>query len=135
MMAPCVFKLNREYCLMLLPYKLVSDYACFFVRYWIAGRRLSFWWVRQRPYSHRYLFSVLCLHMMMYVKSCYKNQHSTLTENCFFLMFQADSFHRHGRELRRKMWLQNLRFKLMVGGGIAALILIIWLMVCRGFKC
>lgn len=69
---------------MLLPYKLVSDYACFFVRYWIAGRRLSFWWVRQRPYSHRYLFSVLCLHMMMYVKSCYKNQHSTLTENCFF---------------------------------------------------
>ncbi|KAG0514616.1 hypothetical protein BDA96_10G208100 [Sorghum bicolor] len=30
------------------------------------------------------------------------------------LQSQADSFHRHGRELRRKMWLQNLRFKLMV---------------------
>ncbi|EAZ07996.1 hypothetical protein OsI_30258 [Oryza sativa Indica Group] len=29
------------------------------------------------------------------------------------LQSQADSFHRHGRELRRKMWLQNLRFKLM----------------------
>ncbi|KAG8048308.1 hypothetical protein GUJ93_ZPchr0008g12223 [Zizania palustris] len=51
------------------------------------------------------------------------------------LQSQADSFHRHGRELRRKMWLQNLRFKLMVGGGLAALILILWLMVCRGFKC
>jgi len=51
------------------------------------------------------------------------------------LQSQADTFHRHGRELRRKMWLQNLRFKLMVGGGIAALILILWLMVCRGFKC
>ncbi|KAJ1269641.1 hypothetical protein BS78_07G227300 [Paspalum vaginatum] len=51
------------------------------------------------------------------------------------LQSQADSFHRHGRELRRKMWLQNLRFKLMVGGGIAALVLILWLMVCRGFKC
>jgi vesicle-associated membrane protein 72 len=51
------------------------------------------------------------------------------------LQSQADNFHRHGRELRRKMWLQNLRFKLMVGGGIAALILILWLMICGGFKC
>ena len=50
-------------------------------------------------------------------------------------LLQADNFHRHGRELRRKMWLQNLRFKLMVGGGIVFLILILWLMVCRGFKC
>ncbi|KAK9061360.1 hypothetical protein SSX86_018541 [Deinandra increscens subsp. villosa] len=32
------------------------------------------------------------------------------TEN---LQFQADSFHRQGRQLRRKMWLQNLRMKLM----------------------
>lgn len=73
--------------------------------------------------------------MMTYVKSCCKNQHSTLTEFFSLNLFQADSFHRHGRELRRKMWLQNLRFKLMVGGGIAALILILWLMICRGFKC
>lgn len=54
------------------------------------------------------------------------------TEN---LQFQTDSFHRQGRELRRKMWLQNLKFKLMVGGAIMALIIILWLMVCRGFKC
>ncbi|XP_020260362.1 vesicle-associated membrane protein 727-like [Asparagus officinalis] len=54
------------------------------------------------------------------------------TEN---LQFQADSFQRQGRQLRRKMWLDNLKFKLMVGGGLAALILIIWLMACRGFKC
>jgi vesicle-associated membrane protein 72 len=54
------------------------------------------------------------------------------TEN---LQFQADSFQRQGRQLRRKMWLQNLQMKLMIGGSIFALIVILWLVVCRGFKC
>lgn len=54
------------------------------------------------------------------------------TEN---LQFQADSFQRQGRQLRRKMWLQNLQMKLMVGGGILVLIMIIWLIACGGFKC
>jgi len=54
------------------------------------------------------------------------------TEN---LQFQADSFQRQGRQLRRKMWLQNLKLKLMIGGAILALLIILWLMVCRGFKC
>ncbi|XP_010943829.1 vesicle-associated membrane protein 727 [Elaeis guineensis] len=51
------------------------------------------------------------------------------------LQFQADSFQRQGRQLRRKMWLQNLRFKLMVAGAVMALILLVWLMACKGFKC
>ncbi|XP_068658518.1 vesicle-associated membrane protein 727-like [Aristolochia californica] len=51
------------------------------------------------------------------------------------LQFQADSFQRQGRQLRRKMWLQNLRLKLMVAGAALALIIIIWLIACRGFKC
>ncbi|XP_057475884.1 vesicle-associated membrane protein 727-like [Actinidia eriantha] len=54
------------------------------------------------------------------------------TEN---LQFQADSFQRQGRQLRRKMWLQSLQMKIMVGGAILALIIILWLMVCRVFKC
>ncbi|XP_068662067.1 vesicle-associated membrane protein 727-like [Aristolochia californica] len=54
------------------------------------------------------------------------------TEN---LQFQADSFQRQGRQLRRKMWLQNLRLKLMVAGAALALIIILWLIACRGFKC
>lgn len=54
------------------------------------------------------------------------------TEN---LQFQADSFQRQGRQLRRKMWLQNLQMKLMVGGAIIALIIIVWLIACGGFKC
>ncbi|XP_073158998.1 vesicle-associated membrane protein 727 [Henckelia pumila] len=45
------------------------------------------------------------------------------TEN---LQFQADSFQRQGRQLRRKMWMQNLHMKLMVGGGVLVLLFIIW---------
>lgn len=48
---------------------------------------------------------------------------------------QADSFQRQGRQLRRKMWLQSLQMKLMIGGGIFALIVILWLIACGGFKC
>ncbi|KAF3788818.1 Vesicle-associated membrane protein 727 [Nymphaea thermarum] len=51
------------------------------------------------------------------------------------LQFQADNFQRQGRQLRRRMWLQNLRLKLIVGGSVIAFILIVWLIGCRGFKC
>jgi vesicle-associated membrane protein 72 len=54
------------------------------------------------------------------------------TEN---LQFQADVFQRQGRSLRRKMWFQNLQMKLMVGGGVLVLIIILWLIACGGFKC
>ncbi|KAE9611808.1 putative Longin-like domain-containing protein [Lupinus albus] len=54
------------------------------------------------------------------------------TEN---LQFQADSFQRQGKQLRRKMWLQNLRMKLIVGGGILILVIILWFIACGGFKC
>ncbi|CAM8967982.1 unnamed protein product [Rhodiola kirilowii] len=43
------------------------------------------------------------------------------------LQFQADSFQRQGRQLRRKMWLQSLKTKLIIGGVIVALILILWI--------
>uniref|UniRef100_A0A1D1YQG5 Vesicle-associated membrane protein 727 n=1 Tax=Anthurium amnicola TaxID=1678845 RepID=A0A1D1YQG5_9ARAE len=54
------------------------------------------------------------------------------TEN---LQFQADNFQRQGRQLRRQMWLRNLKLKLMISGGCLVLILVLWLMVCKGFKC
>ncbi|XP_004249955.1 vesicle-associated membrane protein 727 [Solanum lycopersicum] len=54
------------------------------------------------------------------------------TEN---LQFQADSFQRQGRQLRRKMWFQNLQMKLMVGGAIVIFIIIVWLFACGGFSC
>ncbi|KAG6510167.1 vesicle-associated membrane protein 727-like [Zingiber officinale] len=51
------------------------------------------------------------------------------------LQFQADDFQRHGRQLRRRMWLQSLRFKLMVAVIALAVILALWFMACKGFKC
>lgn len=54
------------------------------------------------------------------------------TEN---LQFQADSFQRQGRQLRRKMWFQNVQLKLIVVGSILAFIIIVWVVACRGFKC
>lgn len=54
------------------------------------------------------------------------------TEN---LQFQADSFQRQGRQLRRKMWLQNLQMKLIIGGAIFVSVMVVWLFICGGFKC
>lgn len=54
------------------------------------------------------------------------------TEN---LRFQADNFQRQGKQLRRKMWFQNMKVKLIVLAIIIVIIIIIWLSVCRGFTC
>lgn len=54
------------------------------------------------------------------------------TEN---LRFQADSFQRQGRQLRRKMWLQSVKIKLAMFGITFLFILIIWLSICHGFRC
>ncbi|KAG0460059.1 hypothetical protein HPP92_023187 [Vanilla planifolia] len=53
------------------------------------------------------------------------------TEN---LRSQAQDFRQQGTKLRRKMWLQNMKVKLIVLAIIIALILIIVLSVCHGFK-
>ncbi|XP_072987150.1 vesicle-associated membrane protein 721-like [Typha latifolia] len=54
------------------------------------------------------------------------------TEN---LQSQAQDFRQQGTKIRRKMWLQNMKIKLIVLGIIIALILIIILSICHGFKC
>ncbi|CAL5211037.1 unnamed protein product [Lathyrus oleraceus] len=54
------------------------------------------------------------------------------TEN---LRFQAQDFRQQGTQLRRKMWYQNMKIKLIVLAIIIALILIIVLSVCHGFSC
>ncbi|CAI0560970.1 unnamed protein product [Linum tenue] len=48
---------------------------------------------------------------------------------------KAQDFRQQGTTMRRKMWLQNMKIKLIVLGIIIALILIIVLSVCGGFKC
>ncbi|KAJ8627677.1 hypothetical protein MRB53_020984 [Persea americana] len=54
------------------------------------------------------------------------------TEN---LRSQAQDFRTQGTKMRRKMWLQNMKIKLIVLGILVALILIIVLSVCGGFNC
>ncbi|XP_022955035.1 vesicle-associated membrane protein 721-like [Cucurbita moschata] len=54
------------------------------------------------------------------------------TEN---LHNQAQDFKTSGTKIRRKMWLQNMKIKLIVLGILIALILIIVLSVCHGFNC
>ncbi|URE20827.1 vesicle-associated membrane protein [Musa troglodytarum] len=51
------------------------------------------------------------------------------------LQSQAQDFRQQGTQMRRKMWFQNMKIKLIVLGIIIALILIIILSVCHGFKC
>ncbi|XP_076940016.1 vesicle-associated membrane protein 722-like isoform X1 [Bidens hawaiensis] len=51
------------------------------------------------------------------------------------LRTQAQGFRENGEQLRRKMWWQNMKIKLIVLVIIFALILIIVLSVCGGFNC
>lgn len=52
-----------------------------------------------------------------------------------WVLLQAQDFRQQGTKMRRKMWIQNMKIKLIVLGIIIALILIIVLSVCHGFKC
>ncbi|CAD5311750.1 unnamed protein product [Arabidopsis thaliana] len=54
------------------------------------------------------------------------------TEN---LRSQAQDFRTQGTKMKRKLWFENMKIKLIVFGIIVALILIIILSVCHGFKC
>lgn len=54
------------------------------------------------------------------------------TEN---LRSQAQDFKKQGTQIRRKMWYQNMKIKLVVLGILLLLVLIIWLSVCNGFDC
>ncbi|KAK4767325.1 hypothetical protein SAY86_015075 [Trapa natans] len=54
------------------------------------------------------------------------------TEN---LRSQAQDFRQQGTQIRRKMWFQNMKIKLIVLAILIALILIIILSICHGFNC
>ena len=51
------------------------------------------------------------------------------------MVVQAQDFRQQGTQLRRKMWYQKMKIKLIVLAIIIALILIIVLSVCHGFSC
>ncbi|KAG8049395.1 hypothetical protein GUJ93_ZPchr0009g1690 [Zizania palustris] len=62
-------------------------------------------------------------------------QIDTLVSRTEHLHDQAADFRQQGTRVRRKMWYQNMKIKLIVVAIIVALILIIILSVCHGFKC
>merc|ERR1712178_2695 len=46
----------------------------------------------------------------------------------------ADTFHRQGKQLRRQMWLNNLKMKLLIFFIVAFVIFIFFLTACKGFQ-
>ncbi|KAF5465489.1 hypothetical protein F2P56_015495 [Juglans regia] len=48
---------------------------------------------------------------------------------------QAQLYKEKGTQIRRKMWYQNMKIKLVVLGILFLLVLIIWLSICHGFDC
>ncbi|KAG4997134.1 hypothetical protein AAZX31_10G116900 [Glycine max] len=51
------------------------------------------------------------------------------------LRSQAQDFRTQGTKVKRKMWVQNMKMKLIVFGIAVALILIMFMSICRGFSC
>ncbi|RZC51951.1 hypothetical protein C5167_020378 [Papaver somniferum] len=47
----------------------------------------------------------------------------------------AQEYKKKGTQLRRKLWYQNMKIKLVVLAVLLILVLIIWLSVCKGFDC
>ncbi|KVH97361.1 vesicle-associated membrane protein 724 isoform X2 [Cynara cardunculus var. scolymus] len=48
---------------------------------------------------------------------------------------KAQEFKKAGTKIRRKMWYQNMKIKLVVLGILLLLVLVIWLSICHGFDC
>ncbi|CAN6725144.1 unnamed protein product [Malus baccata var. baccata] len=51
------------------------------------------------------------------------------------LRSQAQDFRTQGTKMKRKMWLQNMKMKLIVVAILVVIALIIYLSICHGFKC
>ncbi|KEH37269.1 putative Longin-like domain-containing protein [Medicago truncatula] len=60
---------------------------------------------------------------------------SVLSDKTETLRAQAQDFRKQGTQVRRKMWYQNMKIKLVVLGILLFLVLVIWLSICGGFNC
>ncbi|KAK6279203.1 hypothetical protein POUND7_019481 [Theobroma cacao] len=73
------------------------------------------------------------------VEKCNESMRANAIGSCVVLNHgggcAVQDFRQQGTKMRRKMWLQNMKIKLIVLGILIALILIIVLSVCHGFKC
>ncbi|KAK1425359.1 hypothetical protein QVD17_20710 [Tagetes erecta] len=60
---------------------------------------------------------------------------ATLNDKAENLRDSAQQFKKAGTKIRRKMWYQNMKIKLVVLGILLLLVLVIWLSICHGFDC
>ncbi|XP_026456746.1 vesicle-associated membrane protein 724-like [Papaver somniferum] len=58
-----------------------------------------------------------------------------LSEKAADLNSNAQEYKKKGTQLRRKLWYQNMKIKLVVLAVLLILVLIIWLSICKGFDC
>ncbi|KAJ4819194.1 Vesicle-associated membrane protein [Rhynchospora pubera] len=58
-----------------------------------------------------------------------------LEEKTTDLRNQAQDFKKQGTKVRRKMWLQNKKIKLVILGILLIFVFIIWMSICHGFDC
>lgn len=50
-------------------------------------------------------------------------------------LLQAQDFRTQGTKVKRKMWVQNMKIKLIVFGIVLALFFIMFMSICRGISC
>lgn len=60
---------------------------------------------------------------------------ATLADKTEELRSSAQQFKKQGTQIRRKLWYQNMKIKLVVLGILLLLVLIIWVSICHGFDC
>ncbi|MBA0616539.1 hypothetical protein Godav_016581 [Gossypium davidsonii] len=60
---------------------------------------------------------------------------TTLADKTENLHDQAQAYKNQGTKIRRKMWYQNMKIKMVVLGILLLLVLVIWVSVCHGFDC
>ncbi|TYI12435.1 hypothetical protein ES332_A09G277700v1 [Gossypium tomentosum] len=60
---------------------------------------------------------------------------TTLADKTENLRDQAQAYKNQGTKIRRKMWYQNMKIKMVVLGTLLLLVLVIWVSVCHGFHC
>ncbi|KAK9933761.1 hypothetical protein M0R45_020937 [Rubus argutus] len=60
---------------------------------------------------------------------------TVLVDKTETLRSQAQDYKNKGTQMRRKLWYQNMKIKLVVFGILLLLILVIWLSICHGFDC
>ncbi|OIW18473.1 hypothetical protein TanjilG_13225 [Lupinus angustifolius] len=60
---------------------------------------------------------------------------TVLADKTETLHTEAQNFRKTGTQVRRKLWYQNMKIKLVVLGILLFLVLVIWLSICHGFNC